>query len=68
MANNACYNCTERSLGCHGTCVRYAEFRSDRDKILHEKWMLNKEKDEVKRVRRKNMLGTHKCRVINIQS
>lgn len=68
MANNACYNCTERSLGCHGTCVRYAEFRRDRDKILHEKWMLNKEKDEVKRVRRKNMLGTHKCRVINIQS
>ena len=66
MANNACYNCTERFLGCHGTCVRYKAFRRDRDKILHEKYIQNKEKDELKRVRRKNMLGTHKVRVIEI--
>lgn len=66
MAINACYNCTERFLGCHGTCVRYKEFRHDRDKILREKYIQNKEKDEIKRVRRKNMLGTHKVRVIEI--
>ncbi len=66
MANNACYNCTERFLGCHGTCARYRAFRHDRDKILREKYIQNKEKDELKRVRRKNMLGTHKVRVIEI--
>ena len=46
--------------------VRYKAFRHDRDKILREKYIQNKEKDEIKRVRRKNMLGTHKVRVIEV--
>lgn len=24
--DNACYNCTERAVGCHSTCEKYAEF------------------------------------------
>lgn len=66
MANNACYKCTERFLGCHGTCIKYIEFRRNRDEILHQEWVQRKERDEVKRVRRKNMLGTHKVRVIEV--
>ena len=24
--------CTEREVGCHGKCAKYAEFRSEREK------------------------------------
>ncbi len=29
--NCACFNCTERQLGCHDTCPKYKEFRKNKD-------------------------------------
>lgn len=28
-----CYNCPDRTLGCHGQCERYAEYRTECDRI-----------------------------------
>lgn len=54
-----CKNCTERFLGCHGTCESYIEYRQARDAMLHKRYINGKEKQEIKRVRRKNILSTH---------
>lgn len=35
----ACQGCTERVVGCHGTCEKYAEYRqalSNRKKRIHK--------------------------------
>ena len=29
---NACYNCTERHVGCHSTCEKYAEYQKELEK------------------------------------
>jgi len=31
-----CGDCTERTVGCHGTCEKYAEFQSEWRKIRRE--------------------------------
>lgn len=54
-----CKNCTERFLGCHGTCESYIEYRQARDAMLHERYINSKEKQKIKRVRSKNILSTH---------
>lgn len=54
-----CKNCSERHLGCHGTCTSYIEYRQARDEMLHDRYINSKEKQEIKRVRRKNILSTH---------
>ena len=34
---NSCYECTERVIGCHGWCPKYAKFREDLEQIKREK-------------------------------
>ena len=29
---NPCKNCSERQLGCHGKCEKYAAWKTERDK------------------------------------
>ena len=31
-----CKDCTERTVGCHGTCEKYAKYIKDRNKLRHE--------------------------------
>lgn len=54
-----CRNCSRRFLGCHGTCTSYIEFRQARDKMLHDRWIVSKEREPIKRSLRKNILSTH---------
>lgn len=36
--NNACKNCTDRYIGCHSKCDKYAEFRNEVSKMRkHER-------------------------------
>lgn len=37
MNKTACFNCTERTLGCHSTCQKYADYRLVIDKIAAKK-------------------------------
>ena len=30
---NCCYGCKDRNLGCHGTCLKYAEFKAEQKRI-----------------------------------
>jgi hypothetical protein len=32
--SNACLGCTDRRLGCHGECERYAIYREHREAML----------------------------------
>lgn len=34
---NSCYECTERVIGCHGWCSKYAKFREDLEQMKKEK-------------------------------
>lgn len=39
MANNSCYQCEDRHVGCHVDCEAYNEFvkkREERRKIIHD--------------------------------
>lgn len=43
-----CYECKDRAIGCHGTCLKYKVFRKDYEKIrLNKKFgrMVKGEKD-----------------------
>lgn len=31
--NSPCMNCTNRHVGCHGTCERYITYRADLDEL-----------------------------------
>lgn len=31
-----CQDCTERFVGCHSTCEKYAKYVKDRNKLRHE--------------------------------
>lgn len=35
--NAPCKGCTDRELGCHGTCERYKDYRIWREKIRQNK-------------------------------
>ena len=35
---NACYNCAERTVGCHSTCEKYAAFAEETKKRRQEKF------------------------------
>lgn len=59
MAKNQCKDCTKRHLGCHSTCEIYIAYRKEKDERNYWGWIERKEGQEVKRVRRKNMLSTH---------
>ena len=37
MAVNACYGCTERFVGCHANCKKYAEWCVNHQKELEAK-------------------------------
>lgn len=54
-----CRTCTDRFLGCHDTCTSYLSYRKAQDKILHDRWIVSKEKAPVKHSLRKNILSTH---------
>lgn len=30
---NSCYVCKDRTVGCHGNCLRYAEFKAEQRRI-----------------------------------
>lgn len=60
MTKNQCKECAKRHLGCHSTCESYIEYRKEKDERNYWDWIGRKEGQEVKRVRRKNMLSTHK--------
>ena len=34
MNNTPCNNCGERSATCHAGCVKYSEWKQERDRIL----------------------------------
>ena len=34
--NAPCYECKDRTLGCHGNCKRYAEYDSLNKKRIHD--------------------------------
>lgn len=41
-----CHNCTERYIGCHGSCERYLTEKREQDAIVAEMMALhNREKD-----------------------
>ena len=31
-----CNNCSDRDIGCHGSCARYLAYISERDRLLAE--------------------------------
>lgn len=39
-----CQDCPDRTVGCHGTCEKYAEYKSNRDKLRCE--LQKKARDE----------------------
>ena len=39
-----CQDCPDRTVGCHGTCEKFAEYKSKRDKLRFE---LQKKKQEA---------------------
>ena len=58
-----CKNCSERHLGCHGTCESYLEYRKAQDKMLHDRYIQGQARRNYdNRSRRKTMLSTHKDR------
>lgn len=47
-AKAPCKDCTERFIGCHGTCEKYAAFKKARDEFRTEfQKKVNQEKEEV---------------------
>lgn len=40
-----CYQCTERHVGCHGTCEQYAAFRAEKDKAIQKRHQEQEMKD-----------------------
>lgn len=38
METCACKGCTDRAVGCHGTCEKYAEFLAKRQAEREERW------------------------------
>ena len=41
MSKNKCLNCTERYIGCHDTCERYLKFKTERELISKNRYILN---------------------------
>jgi hypothetical protein len=35
-AKAPCQDCSDRTVGCHGTCEKYAKYRKDRNKLRRE--------------------------------
>lgn len=33
---SSCKGCTERQLGCHGTCERYISWKKDREEMIRK--------------------------------
>lgn len=36
-----CKECTDRELGCHGRCERYAAFREEREELIKRRAAMN---------------------------
>lgn len=64
QAKAPCRDCTERFVGCHATCEKYAAFKKNRDTLRHDlKKKVNEEKnaqsyvvDSVYRAQRKRKM------------
>lgn len=41
MKNEACYNCTERCVGCHTNCEKYNRYRKQLEYIKKQKKLYN---------------------------
>lgn len=62
MKSVPCGNCEERSIGCHGKCEKYIEFRRDRDTMLDRRTEIRNtddairdhRKERIDRIRRRN--------------
>ena len=63
-ANAPCRDCSDRTVGCHATCEKYAKYKKDMDKLRHElRKKMNEERatesyvaDSVYRVQRKRIM------------
>lgn len=42
MKTTPCKNCTERKLGCHGTCESYTEWKKVQDDICAKRFEMGK--------------------------
>ena len=38
MSKAPCYNCTERTVGCHATCERYLAWSAERREAVESEW------------------------------
>lgn len=47
---NSCKGCTDRVLGCHGTCERYAVYKEELEKAKQRRWEDNIALDDKSRV------------------
>lgn len=44
---HSCRGCENRTPDCHGTCESYQAFRSDRERIYHERLMMSIKKADT---------------------
>ena len=42
--NAPCKDCSDRVVGCHGTCEKYQAFRKERDEFIEKMRMINSAK------------------------
>ena len=46
----SCKGCTERVLGCHARCERYAAYKEELEKAKHRRWEETIALDDKQRV------------------
>lgn len=51
MIDSGCKGCTERTLGCHSKCQRYAEYRKQIDRL--NKYRRNEKRCDALEIERK---------------
>ena len=49
--NPPCKNCSDRRIGCHGSCERYREYKSERDRLLDEQHKNSQVNRDIARTR-----------------
>lgn len=46
-----CNNCSDRHIGCHGSCERYLTYKSERDRLLAEQHKNSQVNQDIERTR-----------------
>lgn len=60
MIDSGCKGCTERTLGCHSRCARYAEYRKKIDML--NKYKRNQKECETLEIQRTINIATAHAR------